>query len=419
MKKQIFSWALYDWANSAFSTTVIAVFFPIFFKDFWSNQSATDTTFWLAISVSTASLIISVLAPILGAFADKGNARKKSLFIFALIGIFSTASLYFVAEGNWQLACFVYIFASVGFFASNVFYDSLIIGISSEKNVDFISSFGYALGYLGGGILLLINILMVQNPENFGLVGKAEAVKISFLLVAIWWLVFSLPLFFFVKEPEANKKITLFQSIKEGFKQVKGTFSKISGLKTVWLFLVAYWFYIDGVDTIVTMAVDYGKNLGFETSDLITAILMVQFAGFPFALLFGWLGQKFSPKPLILIAIFIYLCVTVLATQLDLVPYNFLGFEIKKFFVLAFLIASVQGGIQSLSRSFFARLVPKNEEAEFFGFYNLLGKFAAILGPVLLGTIGKITGSPQLGILSIAILFLIGGFLLSKTKISA
>jgi UMF1 family MFS transporter len=415
--KGALSWAMYDWANSAFSTTVQAGFFPIFFKDFWSKDTpATESTFWLGLSVSTASLIVALMAPMLGAIADRGAAKKRSLLTFAGFGIITTGCLYLVAEGNWPLAAAMYVMASVGFLGSLVFYDSLIVSVSDESTVDFVSGRGYALGYLGGGLLFLFNVIMVQKPAMFGLSGPAQAVQISFLTTAIWWAVFSIPLFLNVDEPPGGERMSLRRAAREGFAQLAKTFREIRKLKVVLTFLAAYWLYIDGVDTIITMAVDYGKSIGFGTTDLITALLLVQFVGFPFAYLFGYLGQKFGAKPLIVAAIAIYLLVTVLGARMDLEPYNIFGLKISKFYALAFMIAMVQGGIQALSRSFYSRIIPKDKAAEFYGFYNMLGKFAAIIGPILMGTVGRITGNSRAGIQSIAVLFIAGALLLWRVN---
>ncbi len=411
--KGALSWAMYDWANSAFATTVQAGFFPIFFKNFWNKGvEVTESTFRLSFTVSAAGLVVAMVAPILGAFADRGAAKKRSLFVFALLGILATSGLYFVAEGDWQLAAFFYGISIIGFLGSIVFYDSLIVNVSDESNVDTLSGRGYALGYLGGGLLFALNVLMVQKPALFGLSGAAEAVQLSFLSVAVWWGVFSIPLFLKVPELGGGEKMSFRQAAREGFSQLAKTFREIRNLKVLLTFLVAYWLYIDGVDTIITMAVDFGKSIGVADNDLIVALLMVQFIGFPFAYVLGYLGQKLGAKKLILFGIVIYLLVTVLGANMKLTPYDIFGFKISQFYALAFLIAIVQGCIQALSRSFYSRLIPKDKAAEFYGFYNMLGKFAAIIGPVLMGTVGRITGNPRAGIQSIAVLFIAGGLLL-------
>jgi len=414
-RKAVFGWVMYDWANSAFATTVMAGFFPIFFKDYWSEGSEpTESTFWLGISVSTASLIVAVLAPLLGAIADKGGRRKRSLLFFAGLGIFATGSFYFVGQGGWPHAAALYIVGIVGFLCSLIFYDALLVDVSNRGNVDLVSARGYAFGYLGGGLLFLLNVIAVQQPSLFGLPGPADAVRLSFVSVAVWWTLFTIPLVLFVTEPRGTMRAPLLQSAREGFRQLVRTLREVRRYKPVLVFLVAYWFYIDGVDTVVAMAVDYGKSIGYSTSDLITALLMVQLLGFPFAYLMGFLGHRWGTKRTILLCIMVYVFVTFFGAGLDLEPFTLFGIAISKFYLLAFLVALVQGGIQALSRSYYSRIIPKERAAEFFGFYNMLGKFAAIVGPVLMGTVSKLSGSPRIGIVSIAVLFVIGALVLLR-----
>jgi UMF1 family MFS transporter len=416
-RKAVFGWVMYDWANSAFATTVMAGFFPIFFKDFWSEGSQpTESTFWLGVSVSTASLIVAILAPLLGAIADRGGTRKRSLLFFAGMSILATTGLFFVPQGAWSLAATLYIVGIVGFLCSLIFYDALLLSISQPANVDLVSAKGYAYGYLGGGLLFLMNVIAVQQPSLFGLSGQVDAVRLSFVSVAIWWALFSIPLILFVREPHYGSRLPAMQSAREGFRQLVRTLREIRKYKTVAIFLVAYWFYIDGVDTVVVMAIDYGKSIGYNTSDLIIALLMVQFLGFPFAYLLGFFGHRWGTKRTILFCIAVYVFVTFFGSQLDLEPLSFFGLEISKFYLLAFMVALVQGGIQALSRSFYSRIIPEDRGAEFFGFYNMLGKFAAIIGPVLMGTISHVTGSPRIGIISIAGLFVIGALVLLRVN---
>ncbi|OIP53473.1 MAG: MFS transporter, partial [Helicobacteraceae bacterium CG2_30_36_10] len=371
--KSIYSWALYDWANSTYATTVMAGFFPLFFKTYYSvDVDATASTAYLGFANSISSFIIVLLAPLLGAIADAGSIRKRFLFLFAYLGILMSATLSLVTEGQWELAAFIYVLGNVGFMGSNTFYDGLLSCVSTEKNVDFVSGLGFALGYLGGGILFGINVLMLQNPTFFGLENEVQAVKSSFVLVAIWWALFSLPLLIFVQEKKGKNRSekTLFA---QGYLRLKTTFSKIKELKGLLLFLVAYWLYIDGVDTIIRMAVDYGMALGFDSTNLILSLLMVQFIGFPATLLFAKLAQKWDTKKAIYLAIVMYIFIIFWAYRMQ---------EVYEFYILALMIALVQGGIQALSRSYYSKMIPQEHSAEFFGFYNFLGKFAAILGPL-------------------------------------
>ena len=401
---------MYDWANSAFATTVMAGFFPLFFKEYWADPGNPDaSTFYLGLANSLASIIVAALAPFLGAIADRGSAKKKFLFTFAFFGIIMTSGLWFVAQGYWQMAVIFYVAASVGFSGGNIFYDSLLPSIADESKVNYASSLGYALGYIGGGLLFLLNVLMFKFPETFGLSDSAAAIKLSFVSVAIWWALFSIPVMLFVREPQIYDRVPLSKAVTLGWKQLRDTLRDIRHLKVVGLFLLAYWFYIDGVDTIVKMAVDYGMSLNFEESALITALLIVQFVAFPAALIYNWIASRIGTKRAIEIAIMAYCFITLLG--------YFMQTE-QHFFVLAILVGLFQGGIQALSRSLYTRLIPAEKAAEFFGFFNMLGKFAAVLGPLLMGSVTLLTGNARLGILSILILFAIGLYLLRKVDIS-
>ncbi len=422
-RKAVWGWALYDWANSAFSTTVMAGFFPIFFKTFWSQGvHANLSTARLGFANAAAGLIVALIAPILGAIADGGSARKKFLIFFAYQGALMSAALFWIPQGAWQWAVFIYVLGVIGFSGANIFYDALLPAVTGEDNLDYVSGFGYALGYLGGGLLFLVNVLMTLKPETFGLADAAQAVRYSFLSVALWWGGFTvLTILWLPKEKSARASQTVFTTIKQSLHRLAATLKEIGRMKTILFFLLAYWFYIDGVHTIIRMAVDYGISLGFETNDLITALLMVQFIGFPAALVFGKLGQRWGARKGIFLGLVIYLGVTLWATRID---------ARHEFYILAAMIGLAQGGVQALSRSFYARLIPENRSAEFFGFYNMLGKFAVIIGPALMGIVGLAARNLMLppsptgeqletigqlasrwSIASVAILFLIGGIL--------
>lgn len=409
-KRQIISWALYDWANSAYAVTVMSVFFPLFFKQYWaSSLTSEESTYYLGLSNSVASLAIVVLAPVLGSIADQSAARKRFLFLFTFLGVSMCAGLFFVSQGSWSIAVIVYVLACIGFMGGVSFSDSLLVYVAPENKVDSISALGYALGYIGGGLLFALCVWMVQSPQTFALNDASEAISLSFLLVSIWWLLFSIPVFIWVKEPVARcVQPSPISAIRAGIQQLISTFHEIRQLKVVFTFLLAYWLYIDGVDTIVRMAVDYGLSLNIESSSLIIAILITQFIGFPSAIFFGYLGEKIGPKAGIMIALSVYIFVVIWASQIE---------SAWEFYTLAILIGLVQGGVQSLSRSLFARIIPKNRSAEFFGFYNMLGKFAAVLGPFLVGGIALLTGSHRIAMLSIIILFVAGGFLLRSVDI--
>jgi UMF1 family MFS transporter len=410
-KKAIFGWCMYDWANSAFATTVMAGFFPIFFKQFWSvGADTTVSTARLGLANSIASITVALSAPILGAIADKGTSKKKFLLFFAYMGVVMTASLYMISRGNWLMAAVLYVLASIGFSGGNIFYDALITIVASERKLDFVSALGFSLGYLGGGILFAGNVWMALSPETFGFGNTGEAVRCSFLSVAIWWGIFSIPLLLFVKEPAHGEEKSGVDIVKAGFTQLQETFQDVRHLKTIFLFLVAYWLYIDGVDTIVRMAVDYGISIGFKSNDLVVALLIVQFIGFPAAIGFGYLGGMIGAKRAIFIAIAVYLFVSIWGAFMQ---------SKNEFYILAITIGLVQGGIQALSRSFFAKIIPVERSAEYFGFYNMLGKFAAVIGPVLMGGVGLLVKSmgysssiaSRVSITSVAFLFIAGGTL--------
>jgi Permeases of the major facilitator superfamily len=405
-KKQILAWAMYDWANSAFATTVVGAFFPIFFSQYWSAGAEKEvSTFFLGAANSAASVIVALLSPILGAIADRGGKRKKFLIFFLFLGILNTSLLFVLKSGQWQLAIFLYVLASVGFSGGNTFYDSLLPGVADEDQVDFVSSLGYSLGYIGGGLLFLLNVLMYIFPTAFGLADGVEAVKLSFLMVGLWWFIFALPILLIVREKDDKGKSENLAVVKDGLREIKTTFKEIRKLKYVALFLVAYWCYIDGVDTIIRMAVDYGTSLDFPSSSLIIALLITQFVAFPAALLYHRLGARIGIRNALALAIGAYMLITVMGVFMT---------RPLHFYLLAVGIGLFQGGIQALSRSFFSRLIPKGKEAQFFGFFNMLGKFAAIIGPLLIGLVTLITKSNRLGILSLLILFAVGLLLLLK-----
>jgi len=408
-KRAVWSWAFYDWANSAYSTTVMAGFFPLFFKEYWADpHNPSQSTFYLGMANSIASMVVAALAPLLGSVADQGSAKKKFLIFFAFLGVIMTGGLWMVAQGNWQMAVLFYVIATIGFASGNVFYDALLPGLASEERVDAVSSLGFGLGYLGGGLLFLVNVFMYLKPEIFGIPDGATAIKLSFLSVAVWWAVFTIPLILFVPEPKNYENIDFNNAIRMGWVQLVQTFKEIRNMKVVGTFLLAYWFYIDGVDTIIRMAVDYGMSLNFPGESLIIALLIVQFVAFPSALIYGWLASKIGAKTGIMIGITAYSFITLLGYFMT---------EAWHFYVLAILIGLFMGGIQALSRSLYTRIIPPDKSAEFFGFYNMLGKFAAIIGPALMGTIALVTGSARLSILSILLLFILGAFFLNKVDV--
>ncbi len=403
-KKETLSWAFYDWANSAFATTVMAGFFPIFFKNYWSaGADVTESTLRLGVANSFASLVIVALAPVLGAIADQGGAKKKFLLFFTAMGVVMTGALYFVEQGAWQWAVALFVLATIGFSGGNVFYDALIVLVAPKEKYDVVSALGYSLGYLGGGLLFALNVAMTLWPPVFGLADSAEAVRVSFVMVALWWALFSIPVMVWVREPRAAQVPGVAQWVAGGLRQLAATFREIRRLRVVFTFLIAYWCYIDAVDTIIRMAVDYGLSLGFKAESLIVALLITQFVGFPAALVFGKLGERFGAKSGLFIAIAVYVAVTLWAMRMD---------QVHEFYILAAVIGLVQGGVQALSRSLYARLIPADKAAEFFGFYNMLGKFAAVLGPALMGVVAVLSGSTRASLWAVVGLFAVGAAVL-------
>jgi len=414
LNQNIVAWALYDWANSAFATTVMAGFFPIFFKQYWSaGVASTESTFHLGVGNALASLFIVMVAPLLGAIADKGGLRRRFLFLFAGTGMVATAALYGVEQGEWLVALVLFVTATIGFMGANVFYDALLVSVAKKTQWDFVSALGYALGYLGGGLLFSVNVAMSLSPESFGLENATEAVRLSFISVAAWWAIFSLPLLLLVKEIPSTQQLSGWAVARAGYAQLLDTFHHLRQIRVVVIFLLAYWFYIDGVDTVVRMAVDYGLSIGLQQENLITALLITQFVGLPATLLFGFLAAKMGAEGLgakrgIFFALVVYVLAVIGAFFMD---------SSAEFYALAVTIGLVQGGVQALSRSLYARMIPVDKSAEFFGFYNMLGKFAAVLGPLLVGAVSLASGSHRWGMLSVVVLFLIGGWLLARVDV--
>src|SRR5688572_11934632 len=387
-RRQVVAWAMYDWANSAFACTVMAGFFPVFFNKYWSaGAEATVTTLRLGNANGIAGFVIAALAPLLGAAADRGGTRVRLLTFFTLLGALGTAALYWVGKGEWQLAAAMYTLGSLGFAGGIVFYDSLLLDVAEGKELDRASAYGYALGYLGGGLLFAVNVLMTLKPALFGLADAAEAVRFSFLTVAVWWLVFSIPLLLFVRERRPAEPLGPLAALRAGFGELARTLGHLRQYRLLVLFLAAYWLYIDGVNTIIKMAVDYGLALGFPADSLMIALLITQFIGFPAALAFGRIGDRFGAKNGIAVCIAVYLGITIYAYWMD---------NVIEFYAMAAVIGLVQGGVQALSRSYFGRLVPPDKSGEFYGFFNLMGKFAAVLGPLLTGWVAALSGSNRI-----------------------
>lgn len=404
LNRKVLSWACYDWANSAFALSVLAVLFPLTNQTFWnSGGSGADATARLAWITAASSVVVVVLAPVLGTIADAGGYRKRFLLILSIIGAASTAALGFVDAGAWPLALAFYLCASVGFYGSTVFYDSLLLDVTSPRYYSVVSNMAYAAGYLGGALLLSLHTWMIMTPQTFGLADATAAIRAAFVTVGLWWALFMMPILYFVPETKPAGKRTR-NVIRAAYAELKQTIGQIQRYRTVVVFLVAYWLYIGGVFTVIFMAADYGRRLGFEQQDLVMALLVTNFAGFPATLLYGYFGHRFGPKRGIYFALATYIAMSCWAVFMK---------DVWQFFVMAVVIGCVQGGVQGLSRSLYASLIPEHRPGEFFGFYNTLTKFAHVLGPVLVAIAATLSDDPKWVLLSLVPLFIGGGMVLA------
>ena len=407
------SWILYDVANSAFVLVIITTIMPIFFKDVASQgvPSAISTANW-GFANSAASMVLAMLAPVLGAIADYRNFKRNFLLFFIVLGILFTLSLTTVSAGSWLLCLVLFIIARIGFAGANIFYDSFITDITSKERMDWVSALGYGWGYIGSVIpfLAIIGLMVWSQTQGSGSDMPLWPMRLSFVIVAVWWGLFSIPI---LKNVRQVHYIPITQNpIRESFKRLIRTFSEIRKYRQAFLFLMAYFFYIDGVGTIITMATAYGRDIGLGINMLLLAILMIQIVAFPMALLYGRLAGRFGAKNMIYIGIMVYSVITLMGFILPF--FSSITLKTVLFWILAFLVATSQGGIQALSRSYFGRLIPADRSAEFFGFYNIFGKFAAITGPFLMAVISRMTHDSRYGILSILLLFVAGGILLKN-----
>ena len=408
LTRQVITWALYDWANSAFALSVLAVLFPLVLGNYWGvDDGGVSTTIRLGWITFFASLIVFLSAPVLGTIADTGGYRKRFLLLFAIAGAVSTAGLGFVGQGDWPIALGLYLVASVGFYSSVVFYDSLLIDVTEPRNYSFVSTLGFSVGYLGGAALLALHLWMLKSPQTFGLENATEAFSYAFISVGIWWLVFLLPLIFFVPERHSSIEVTE-HAIRAAYAELKSTVQKISQYRNVVIFLSAYWLYIGGVFTVIFMAVNYGQRLGFEDSDLVMALLIANFVGFPATLVYGLLAHRFGAKKGLYFALLAYIGACLWAIQMT---------DVKEFYIMAIVIGLVQGGAQGLSRSVYASLLPVDQPGEFFGFYSMTTKFAHVLGPAMVAIAAMLSDDPKWVLLTLMPMFLAGALLLALVRI--
>lgn len=350
--------------------------------------------------------MVCLVAPVFGTIADAGGYRKRFLFVLAVMGATATAALALVGQGDWPLALLLYLIASVGYYSSTVFYDSLIIDVTEPRYYSFVSSLGFSVGYLGGALLLALHVYLLLAPESFGFASTDTVIKFAFVSVGAWWLIFLVPLLIWVPERHSEKHVAK-HVIRAAYEELRSTMSHIRRYRNVVIFLIAYWLYIGGVFTVIFMAVNYGQRLGFSQQDLVTALMITNFAGFPATLLYGYFGHRYGPKRGIYFALAIYIGMCAWAMSME---------DVKQFYIMAVVIGCVQGGVQGLSRSLYASLIPADQPGEFFGFYNMLTKFAHVLGPSLVGVAAMLSDDPRWVLMALMPLFIGGGMLLTVVR---
>ncbi len=412
-RPELRAWALYDWANSGFATTIMAAVLPIYFVRVAASEfrPSTASALW-GYTSALGMLIITLISPLLGSMADFMAAKKRFLAGFAAVGVLATALLWFVHSGDWVAASVFFLFGNLGFTGSIVFYDSLLPHIAAEEEVDRVSAGGWAVGYIGGGLLLAVNAFMITSPGTFGFADAGAATRASFLTVAVWWALFTLPLLLRVPEPPRaleSDETTGESAWVAGFARLRETFSGVREYPDLLLFLFAFWLYGDGIGTIIKMATAYGTEIGIGEGDLIGALLLTQFVGVPFTFLFGALARRIGPKAGIMVALSGYAVISCA---------GYFVTEAWHFWILAAAVGTVQGGAQSLSRSVYSTLIPRHKSSEFFGFFGVFEKFSGIVGPLVFGLVTQLTGTGRLGIVAVVVFFLAGMALLSRVDVA-
>jgi len=410
-KKIINAWCMYDWANSAFATTIMAALFPPFYRSMVTTAGVgeADATAYWAYTTSIALLLIALLAPVLGAISDYTGSKKRYIAFFAALGIVGTGLFVFLGDDTYILGSILFIVGNVGFAGANIFYESLLPHIAKQDDIDQISTRGYALGYVGGGILLVINVLWYMKPEWFFIPDVGFALRASFFSVAVWWALFSIPLFRRVPEPPVVRtRQEGVNILRAGFGRLAHTFRQSRRYKQLMLFLVAFWIYNDGIGTIIKMATAYGDEIGIGLTDMTIALIIMQFVGIPFSFGFGRLARRLGTKRSILSGLGLYVLIAIAGYFMQTATH---------FYILAFAVGMVQGGTQALSRSLYAAMVPKSQSAEFFGFFSTSSKFAGIAGPLLFGVVSQIARESRLSIVSLIVFFVVGGLLLTRVDV--
>jgi MFS transporter, UMF1 family len=410
-RRELRAWAMYDWANSAFWATVILIFPIYFIKVAAAGASVAVATTRFATATTVAMTIIALLAPVLGAIADYAGIKKKMLGAFLAMGVAATAGMFFVGPGAWRLGAPLFIVGNIGVSGAQAFYDSLLPHVAREDEVDRVSSAGYALGYLGSGMLMAVNLLMIQKPALFGLADAYAAMRVSFLSVAVWWVVFSIPLFRVIPEPPRQLEADETERqnpLAVGFTRLVETLRELRLYRQAFLVLVAFLLYNDGINTFIRMGSAYGTELGLSETALIGSLLAVQFIGIPCAFLFGMLAGRIGAKRAILLGLAVYVVASLAAYSVK---------TARQYLMLCLLVGTVMGGTQALSRSLFSTMIPRHKSSEFFGFFGVFDKFAGILGPALFGVVIAASGSARGAILVLVPLFIVGGAILSRVKV--
>jgi MFS transporter, UMF1 family len=419
-RRELRAWAMYDWANSAVMTTIIAAVFPSFYMAV-AGAGLPDGVAYTRFQIGSAVAIalVAIISPVVGAISDYRGNKKRMLGGFLGIGAAAVAAMFFIRHGDWMLGIGLFMLANMGLMASFVLYESLLPHIAGNDEMDRVSTAGYSLGYLGGGILLALNLAWILAPGAFGLpagenLSPAQAtlpVRLAFLSVSVWWIVFSIPLFRHVAEPpvrlEAQERPDE-NPVAAAFARLRETLGELRGYKHAFLMLLAFFIYSDAIGAIIRMATGYGATLGIDRDTMIAAILLTQIVGFPFAIAFGVAATRLGTKAMIYVGIGVYMVISML---------GFFMTNATHFLVLAGLVGTVQGGTQALSRSLFATLVPRHKSGEFFGFFGVIERFSGIMGITVMMIAGVLTGSPRYGILALILFFLVGGLILSRVDI--
>jgi UMF1 family MFS transporter len=406
------AWAMYDWANSAFWSTVVTAVFPAFFASYAAaGLSGVEATSRFAWGTTIALTIVALTAPVLGALADHRPLKKRFLLVFLLIGVAATLLMATIGRGEWKYALVLFMVANVGVASTLVFYDSLLPHIAAPDQIDRVSTAGFAMGYIGGGILLLINLAWIMAPTMFGLPDTTAAVRLTFVSVGVWWLLFSLPLFRRVREPAVRLEALRGPSlVLAAAAAAWKTFVELRGNRHAFLMLVAFLLYNDGIQTLIRMSSIYGAEVGIDQNAQIAAFVMVQFVGVPCSFLFGALAGRIGAKTAIFVALAVYIACSIVGYFMT---------AAWQFFVLAFLVGMVQGGSQALSRSLFARMTPRAKSSEYFGFFAVFEKFAGIFGPLLFGASVTLFQSSRAAVLSVIFFFVAGAIVLSFVNVEA